>query len=330
MERLHSLGVVIILLSRFYKHSQYLSDSWRYLLRSLNASLNYLSLIIFMFHLLNNIISFPLITSVVRRGMKVLNAHKPFPPCTPNSKWACFVEGTDPKRGHAPNELPVAVWPEFISLDEENRMVDYLDAKLQKKPYYASHFDSVICNYREQLLPLQMAMEQQVFSDVVKRVREMIFHENTNMEDIHVLDIAENGFIAPHVDTEFTGGIVAGVTLLSDAVVTFQPHEPELQESLLKERESGSSGTTRLAQNSSIVFPELPRVELLVPARSLYIITGDARYNWTHAIEVGTNHTFNSTFIPRTRRISLMFRDELPKLPNEGKTSRSGSLADYI
>lgn len=250
---------------------------------------------------------------------RILNAHKQFDPVTPQSTYANFIPGTN-KEYDLPNSFPVNVWNDFITTEEEDKLVQFLDPTLQKKEYSKSHFDSVICNYKEHLLSHTIINQNEFLSNIFQRVKDKICAEGIELEFVHVLDIAEDGFIAPHVDTDFTGGIVAGLTLLSDAVITFQPHNPDLQESLLEEKKNSNNdaikNNTKLALNETIVFPDLPRVELLVPKRSLYIITKEARYDWTHAIELQQNHKFKNELIERKRRISLMFRDLIPFIPS--------------
>ena len=66
--------------------------------------------------------------------------------------------------------------------------------------------------------------------------------------------------LPPHIEHRLLGGaIVVALTLLSDAKMTFE-HTPN----------NKSTGKTR-------------RVKL--PRRSLYILSADARYDWTHAIK---------------------------------------------
>jgi len=262
---------------------------------------------------------------IIRRSyVRVWDSHKEFPSVTPDSPSAAFYPAESPVSEYShwkvPESFPVTVWPQFITEEEESQFVNFVHPQLARTRYSPSHFDGVICNYREKLLSTQQFQEKDFLKSIYARVQEQICGPSTTLSDAHILDIAEDGFIAPHVDTEFTGGFVAGLTLLSDAVVTFQPHVPVLQESLLSDKQKGafSPGGTRLASNPSIVFPQLPRVELYVPARSLYILTREARYEWTHAIEMPSCHTFRSVPVARGRRISVMFRDELPpKQPKE-------------
>jgi len=50
------------------------------------------------------------------------------------------------------------------------------------------------------------------------------------------------------------------------------------------------------------------RVEMLLPPRSLVVLSGEARYRWTHGIAGRRVDEFNGQRIFRERRISLTFR----------------------
>ena len=61
---------------------------------------------------------------------------------------------------------------------------------------------------------------------ILQRVRQFAFDafsdtENTNLlSHIHILDLHEDGYIKPHVDAvRFCGNTIAGISLLSDAVM---------------------------------------------------------------------------------------------------------------
>ena len=79
----------------------------------------------------------------------------------------------------------------------------------------------------------------------------------TLREQIHVLDLHAKGVMDAHVDSEWAfGGCLASVALLSDCVVRLRNRE----------------------------CPGAEVVDILVPRRSLYILSSDARYGWTHEI----------------------------------------------
>ncbi|WP_439635356.1 alpha-ketoglutarate-dependent dioxygenase AlkB [Oceanicaulis sp.] len=49
-------------------------------------------------------------------------------------------------------------------------------------------------------------------------------------------------------------------------------------------------------------------ISLRLEPRSLLILSGEARYDWTHAIPARKSDAVNGDRIPRTRRVSLTFR----------------------
>lgn len=51
-------------------------------------------------------------------------------------------------------------------------------------------------------------------------------------------------------------------------------------------------------------------VKILLPQRSIYVMSGTARYDFTHAILSENESFFRGEKIPRERRISVMFRIE--------------------
>jgi len=51
---------------------------------------------------------------------------------------------------------------------------------------------------------------------------------------------------------------------------------------------------------------------LLLPPRSLLVLTGPARHTWTHAIAARMSDTINGKCVPRRRRISLTYRTVIP------------------
>ena len=98
---------------------------------------------------------------------------------------------------------------------------------------------------------------------------------------VHVIDLKRGGRIGAHVDSvKFSGGLVAGLSLSSDAEMILRPYD--------EERDAPVEGK---------------EARITLPRRSLYVMSGEARYAFTHEVsgELGGE--------PRARRISLMFRD---------------------
>jgi len=50
--------------------------------------------------------------------------------------------------------------------------------------------------------------------------------------------------------------------------------------------------------------------DLLLPRRSLYIMSHTARYNFTHEILAKEHSEFQGTPVPKTRRISIICRND--------------------
>lgn len=101
---------------------------------------------------------------------------------------------------------------------------------------------------------------------------------------VHVLDLAKEGEIKPHVDSvKFCGDTIAGLSLLSSSVMR-----------LIREEDA-----------SEVIDVKLNR-------RSLYIMKNEARYDYSHAILGIKDSVFNGKTIPRDRRVSIIFRCEPP------------------
>ena len=52
-------------------------------------------------------------------------------------------------------------------------------------------------------------------------------------------------------------------------------------------------------------------VNVLLPPRSLYIMSGAARHEYRHAILGGASHSWRGIPFAKGRRISLIFRDDV-------------------
>lgn len=117
--------------------------------------------------------------------------------------------------------------------------------------------------------------------------------ENVFVNDTHELGLKQCDFSGPHIDSvKFSGGIIAGLSMLSPRVLRLveQTHENIVR------------GTSSTAGRT---------FELILPRRSLYILSGPFRYNYTHEILGGKHESKLLCSNPLTmeRRISLMYRD---------------------
>lgn len=172
------------------------------------------------------------------------------------------------------------VLPNFISENEEDSLMQEVDPYMKRLRYEYSHWDNVIHGYRE----TEWRKWSEDSSRILDRVRTVAFPPKTiHLSLVHILDLAPEGWIKPHIDSvRFCGGIIAGLSLLSDSVMrlAMEGHEKE-----------------RVAC-------------FLLPRRSLYIMSGVARYKYNHEILKSDKSYFEGRHVPKGRRISIICRSE--------------------
>jgi hypothetical protein len=127
------------------------------------------------------------------------------------------------------------------------------------------------------------------------------------LPELHVLDLAATGVIAHHVDSwKFSGGLVGGLCLLSDAVMSLAP-DPE-----------------HWPRGAALPPPEQREARLLLPRRCLYALTREARYCWGHAVLPGRQAAGGGVEVVKGRRVSVLVRDAavgaapVPPVPPRG------------
>ncbi|KAG5187259.1 hypothetical protein JKP88DRAFT_307445 [Tribonema minus] len=179
----------------------------------------------------------------------------------------------------------VAVYPDFITQEQHDALVEQLAPVFRRKRYEKGHWDAVITDYKES----ERADESwnQTNRDTIEQIR------TSNVMPpglgpwlpVHAIDLSAQGHIKPHVDSvKFSGKVVAGLSLLSTALMT------------LRHEDTGATAA------------------LLLPPRSFYMLQGDARYRCTHEVSPADADgavTWHGKAYPRGRRISLIFRDAL-------------------
>ncbi|XP_072024484.1 alpha-ketoglutarate-dependent dioxygenase alkB homolog 7, mitochondrial-like isoform X2 [Amphiura filiformis] len=167
----------------------------------------------------------------------------------------------------------------FINEEEEKSMLKEAETYLKRLRYEYDHWDNAIHGYRE----TEKSRWNDTNKAVLQRVRDAAFEPGVpQLVLVHVLDLAKDGYIKPHVDSvKFCGSTVTGLSLLSSSIM-------------------------RLANEKD------PKqwVNILLEPRSLYIMTGQARYDFTHEILKQEESIFHGKVIPRDRRISIMCRNE--------------------
>ena len=185
--------------------------------------------------------------------------------------------------------LAVPVTNDFISVSEEAAIFAQLEPLLATRRMEPDHWDAVIRGYRELQLPVQKCGP--ALAAVSQRVASAVrgFVTGPMIPSVHVIDLSEGGAIDYHVDSvKFSGNVVAGVSLLSDAVMQLRP-------------DAGAHDVS-------------PVVQLLLRRRSLYVLHDEARMAWQHALPSGDVRFLSGdgdVMVRRRRRISLIYRDEL-------------------
>ncbi|XP_054015902.1 alpha-ketoglutarate-dependent dioxygenase alkB homolog 7, mitochondrial [Hylaeus anthracinus] len=170
------------------------------------------------------------------------------------------------------------VIPNFVSVQEENSLIEEVDPYMKRLRYEQSHWDDAIHAYRE--------TERKQWNEnnvkIINKIREKAFPKDTSqLTLIHILDLAPEGWIKPHVDSiRFCGDIIAGLSLLSDSVMRLTM--------------VGKETTTKH--------------DFLLPRRSLYVMSGVARYDYNHEILKNEESYFEGQHVPKARRISIICR----------------------
>ncbi|XP_012216995.1 alpha-ketoglutarate-dependent dioxygenase alkB homolog 7, mitochondrial [Linepithema humile] len=172
------------------------------------------------------------------------------------------------------------VYPNFISETEEDSLVQEIDPYMKRLRYEYSHWDNAIHGYRE----TEWKKWSQDSSQILDRVRRKAFSsEMTQLSLVHILDLAPEGWIKPHIDSvRFCGGIIAGLSLLTDSVMRL-----------------AMEGCEKECNDC-----------FLLPRRSLYIMSGVARYKYNHEILKSEESYFEGQHVPKSRRISVICRIE--------------------
>jgi len=174
------------------------------------------------------------------------------------------------------------IFNDILSEEEEETFMKEMEPHLKRHVYEKDHWDDAIQGFRE--------TERKFFNkentEIVSRIKTKSFpsdgKESKTLPYTHVLDLAETGFIKPHVDSSrFCGSTVAVMSLLSPSVARF-----------------------RLEKDKTQI------VDALINRRSLYIMKGFSRYDFTHEILCNDESFFRGDFVKKGRRISVICRNE--------------------
>jgi hypothetical protein len=97
---------------------------------------------------------------------------------------------------------------------------------------------------------------------------------------------------------------VLGLSLGSDVTMRFHPPSPL----------SYNSGGYMMGDAAAEVpSPQLAPVDVRLPQRSLYVLTGDARWKWRHEIVRAVADEVDGAMVPRRFRASVTLRGIAPR-----------------
>lgn len=134
---------------------------------------------------------------------------------------------------------------------------------------------------------------------------------------------------APHVDSvKASGGVVAGLSLLSTRVLQLSLPEPgdsprsmsssnNFPEQLIDSIDSVNATSYGCRDDQSPSTVLRPVYEFLLHPRSVYVLQGPARFQYAHAV-LGRDcaRRLMPAGAQADRRLSIMFRDALPTARN--------------
>ncbi|XP_011303392.1 alpha-ketoglutarate-dependent dioxygenase alkB homolog 7, mitochondrial [Fopius arisanus] len=172
------------------------------------------------------------------------------------------------------------IFPGFITTAEEEGLFNEVEPYMKRLRYEFSHWDDAIHGYRE----TERAKWNEENTKIIDRVRKLAFPPGMpQLGLVHVLDLAPDGRIKPHVDSvRFCGDVIAGISLLTDCVMrlTLVGNEKNCRE------------------------------DFLLPRRSLYIMSGVARQKYNHEVLGPEESIYQGEKIIKGRRISIICRSE--------------------
>lgn len=165
----------------------------------------------------------------------------------------------------------------FISLSEEECLLKEVEPVLKRMRYEFDHWDNAIQGFRE----IERLKWNDLNTKILTRIRNYVFRDSPSISLVHVLDLSDQGHIKPHIDSvRFCGDIIAGLNLLTNAVM-------------------------RLVKDNSYYC------DVLLKRRDMYIMRGPARYEFTHEILPLEKSIFRGSQIEKKRRLSLILRSDL-------------------
>ena len=263
-----------------------------------------------------------------------------------------YVDSTAAPANFSPSSA--VVYPEVISRDEADALVQDIQNRMRRRRYEKGHWDAVITMYKEVELPLPTessiggAGGPRPLSDLsvtaIQRIRNQLERNHFGPDGAkdqegrtkdqlpiqwipcHGIDLKKDGKLTAHVDSvRYSGLIVAGLSLLSSSIMRLRP---AAEYSSSTDTTGGDDGTEKKQQSQQHLYEPKPteapddgHVDFYLPPRSLYVLSGVSRYEYTHELlddgsvfglqsgDAAGADDENVIRVARDRRISVIFRD---------------------
>lgn len=217
-----------------------------------------------------------------------------------------FVYAGKPPTGY---DNSAVVYCNVISPEEQEHILGDLKHIFRHRRYERGHWDAVIVKYKETELFNEPDQLSETSRAVLQRIRKHLVDHRHIKPDItwlpsHAIELHPDGELRAHIDSvRFSGHLVAGLSLGTSAIMRLQPPKDGQQE----DSDHGQSG----GDSDKYDDENAGYVDLLLQPRSLYVLTGRSRYDYTHellpneAIFVGTGQVVRRN----AHRWSIIFRD---------------------
>jgi alkylated DNA repair protein alkB homolog 7 len=192
--------------------------------------------------------------------------------------------------------------------------MDYLSFSLSvfRRRYEQGHWDAVITGYKElELHDIDSFTNQSVIRGIFERTRQHLSEHHLHDDDhpiqwlpCHAIDLKREGELKAHVDSvRFSGGLVAGISLLSSCIMRLIP-DNGAKDNDDDDEDPADKETATIKGH----------IDLLLPPNSLYSLTGEGRFNYSHELLADSSIFTNpidgtTTLVNRDHRLSIIFRD---------------------
>lgn len=192
------------------------------------------------------------------------------------------------------------LFEDFVSDTEEAALMVEVEQVTKRMRYEYDHWDDAIHGYRETERKNWYPHNRLVLD----RVGKFAF-DNAVMPYVHVLDLAKDGVIKPHVDSSrYCGNIIAGVSLLTDCIMRLRRVDET------KYYQGKDADQIHVRPEATEVDKEFNYyADVLLKRRSLYIMRDSARYKFTHEV-LAAGASFQNRVVDKDRRVSIICRND--------------------